>query len=176
MRIDFGTGHELTFVTFMFILAKLNFITPLDYESAVRNIFYQYMFLIRKVQMQYNLEPAGSHGVWGLDDYHFIPFLLGAAELDCFYYQPGCSNDDEIENFLSVNASKLESPSVIHNESLLTTLQSEFMYFQCIKFIKNIKTGGNFYETSPILNDISAVPNWKKVSSGLLKMFKVNFC
>lgn len=48
------------------------------------------------------------------------------------------------------------------------------MYIHCISFIKKIKTGGKFFETSPILNDISSVPKWSKVSGGMVKMFKVN--
>ena len=46
------------------------------------------------------------------------------------------------------------------------------MYFACIKFIKQVKKGVHFGESSPMLNDISAVPNWEKVSTGLLKMFQ----
>lgn len=32
---------------------------------------------------------------------------------------------------------------------------------------------GQLRETSPLLNDISSVPTWKKVNAGLLRMYKV---
>lgn len=47
----------------------------------------------------------------------------------------------------------------------------DYMYFGCIKFIKSVKKGVPFGESSPMLNDISSVQSWEKVASGLLKMF-----
>ena len=47
----------------------------------------------------------------------------------------------------------------------------DYMYFGCIKFIKTVKKGVYFGESSPMLNDISGCPNWEKVAGGLLKMF-----
>ncbi|KAI7754408.1 hypothetical protein M8C21_020087 [Ambrosia artemisiifolia] len=150
-RIDYGTGHETNFAAWLYCLARLGVIKEEDYHAVVARVFVKYMELMRKLQLVYSLEPAGSHGVWGLDDYHFLPYIFGASQLVDHKYM---------------------KPKSIHNEDILENFSDEYMYLQCIQFIRKVKKGP-FAEHSPMLDDISGVPNWKKVNSGLLKMYKV---
>lgn len=151
-RLDFGTGHELSFTIFLYCLKEIGLYDKEDYEGVVRNVFYAYIKLMRKIQLTYMLEPAGSHGVWGLDDYHFLPFLLGAAEL--------------------INSDEVPTPDCIHKDDMLRDYSDEFMYLSCIKFIKTVKNKVSFQESSPMLNDISAAVSWQKVSIGMVKMYQ----
>lgn len=87
------------------------------------------------------LEPAGSHGVWGLDDYHFMPFIWGAAQL--------------------VNHPMIRPKSVL-NQDTLDAYANEYLYLGAVRFVKRVKKGP-LQETSPMLCDIAAVPVWTKV-------------
>ena len=60
VRIDYGTGHELAFTTFLFCLRELGLYSESDYRSLVHKVFYRYIALMRKLQLLYKLEPAGS--------------------------------------------------------------------------------------------------------------------
>lgn len=149
-RIDYGTGHETNFVAFLYCLARLGLVREEDYQAIVLRVFVKYLDLMRKLQTVYCLEPAGSHGVWGLDDYHFLPFIFGSSQLIDHKYM---------------------KPKSIHNQDILENFSHEYMYLSCIAFVKKVKKG-IFAEHSPLLNDISGVPNWNKVNSGLLKMYR----
>ncbi|PON70028.1 Phosphotyrosyl phosphatase activator, PTPA [Trema orientale] len=150
-RIDYGTGHETNFAAWLYCLARMGVIKEEDYQAVVARVFVKYLALMRKLQLVYCLEPAGSHGVWGLDDYHFLPFIFGSSQLIDHKYM---------------------KPKSIHNDDILENFSNEYLYLSCIGFVKKVKKG-LFAEHSPLLDDISGVPNWNKVNSGLLKMYKV---
>ena len=82
-RMDYGTGHETSFAIFLLCLTLLRFLEPKpDIErDLVLNVFTQYLRLCWRLQDVYKLEPAGSHGVWGLDDSHFLGYIFGSGQL-----------------------------------------------------------------------------------------------
>ncbi|EHY66297.1 serine/threonine-protein phosphatase 2A activator [Nematocida ausubeli] len=75
-RIDYGTGHELNFFCFVIILI----IKKVVKEKSVLLVLEQYFSIIRLLILKYKLEPAGSHGMGGLDDYQLLPFLFGSSQ------------------------------------------------------------------------------------------------
>lgn len=151
-RIDYGTGHEAHFAVWLMCLFKLDiFDGHQDRTDAVLCVFNRYIKLMRRLQKTYWLEPAGSHGVWGLDDYHFLPFLWGAAQL--------------IDH-------PVIKPKSILDEDILEEFHEKYMYLACIRAIMQVKTAGLAWN-SPMLNDISAVKTWEKVNQGLIRMYKV---
>ncbi|GIL75589.1 hypothetical protein Vretimale_15187 [Volvox reticuliferus] len=150
-RIDYGTGHETQFCALLYCLAKLGVFGEGDRQGLGLVVFKQYLELMHKIQTTYWLEPAGSHGVWGLDDYQFLPFIWGSAQLI---------------------AHPMIKPKSIHNPDILEAYSDMYLYLNCVKFVKQVKKGP-LGETSPMLNDISCVPTWTKVNSGMIKMYQV---
>lgn len=151
-RIDYGSGHELNFLCFLLCLDKINYLTPQCDPSVVLLVFAKYLKTMRRLQLLYWLEPAGSHGVWGLDDYHFLPFLFGAAQLSPL---------------------KRPRPLSIHQLDYVEEFKDKYLYFQCVDFINKVKTGAQGLRwTSPMLDDISGVKTWSKIEEGMIKMYK----
>jgi len=150
-RMDYGTGHELNFICFLLCLRKIDFITEADYPAVVLQIFHRYITLCRRIQAKYRLEPAGSKGVWGLDDFQHLPFYFGAAQLR--------NNQHDI------------CPRDFIDETILERHANEYMFLGCIQSIYNIKQAAGFGEHSPTLYSLTTVPHWKKMQQGMIKMY-----
>ncbi|XP_073947144.1 serine/threonine-protein phosphatase 2A activator-like isoform X1 [Choristoneura fumiferana] len=150
-RIDYGTGHEMSFVMFLCCLYKIGFLIPEDNVSTVFLVFNKYLNIARTLQKTYRMEPAGSHGVWSLDDYQFIPFIWGSAQL--------------------VDQPKIYPPVKFLDDDIIDKYANDYMFLSCIKYIKDVKKGP-FAEHSNQLWSISAVSSWSKINQGLIKMYK----
>lgn len=170
VRIDYGTGHESNFILFLYCLYKLQCFTSADLQAVALGIFYKYLHVARSLQTTYMLEPAGSHGVWGLDDYYILAFYFGACQLT-HTPKPSSSSKNGTED-VDTEEDTTIMPQSIHDPYILEEYADKCMYLGCIQFIKNIKRNVPFFESSPMLNDISQLSSWEKVSRGLLRMYE----
>lgn len=159
IRLDYGSGHELSFVAFVGGLMECGIIDREVLGTELLAIFARYYDITRRLIVTYSLEPAGSHGVWGLDDhFHFI-YILGAAE---FNFPEDKKGSQYVPPVLQVL-----TPQIIDG------YKESNLYVNAIAFIFKIKLGP-FHEHSPIIYDVHhTVSLWSKVLSGLMKMYEV---
>ncbi|KAI5371073.1 Putative phosphotyrosyl phosphatase activator, PTPA, PTPA superfamily [Septoria linicola] len=166
-RLDYGTGHELSFLAFLACLWKLGVFNSGDEQAIIAGAVQPYLILMRKLILTYTLEPAGSHGVWGLDDHSFIPYIFGSAQLG-----PAISTTDTTSPLPTEGSLQgAPSPSSVTNKTMVSDFKKRNMYFSAIQFIYDVKTGP-FWEHSPVLYDISGIKDgWGKINKGMLKMY-----
>merc|ERR1712194_789385 len=123
-----------------------------DSQDLVLVVFAKYMKVMRKLQTVYMGEPAGSHGVWGLDDFHALPFVFGSAQLT--------GMEDEVPT------------SEVFRDSIVKDYADSYLYVDAVRQVLIAKKGAPFHETSPMLYNITGVPTWQKTYGGLVKMYR----
>lgn len=169
-RIDYGTGHELYFIIFTMGLANLvgktidtsiegdnRSTTQLKLEPStpellkqfvnqygwdVHSLFaHKYLRLCRKVQSKFRLEPAGSRGVYNMDDFQFLPFLFGTAQLIGTKYIP-------VQDF--------------YLPEQVDMFKNDFILMEAVDFILNNKRGP-FNEHSYTLWCFTNLGSWENI-------------
>jgi serine/threonine-protein phosphatase 2A activator len=178
-RLDYGTGHELSFLAFLGCIWKLRgfekselgveergivigviepYVQPQLFVSSASFLTRSsYLNLCRKLIKTYTLEPAGSHGVWGLDDHFFIPYIFGSAQLS-----PAIRDLDPIP--LQGSGSNVPDAPGVAKPTVVVAERDRNMYFSAVGFIQDVKRGP-FWEHSPMLFDISGVrAGWAKIN------------
>jgi serine/threonine-protein phosphatase 2A activator len=148
-RLDYGTGHEAAFLFLMLVLYKRGKDTQLLTHFLFAT-FPQYLKVVRRLRLVYRLEPAGSHGVWSLDDYHFLPFVWGSSQL--------CGGHTKPKDLLSSpQFGELTPDSELFSDALLDILRSK---------------RGPFKEHSPLLHSLRSCASWEDLNAGFMRMWR----
>jgi len=166
LRLDYGSGHETSFSMLLCCLSLIGFLNPSPEaeRTLVLRVFVRYMRLCWRLQDVYRLEPAGSHGVWGLDDYCFLGYVFGSAQLR------GTIQTTVQMTTVLTSPDQTEFPV---SAILRPILPQDNLYSMCVNRIHQVKHGPFHEHSSQLYAIATGVPNWAKVNSGLLKMYEV---
>ncbi|PKI85228.1 Rrd1p [Malassezia vespertilionis] len=186
-RLDYGTGHELNFAAWLGYLHRLGLFVErganaeriqATEQRLALEVFPSYLRVAWHLQDRYALEPAGSHGVWGLDDYQFIPYIIGAAQMcDAEALSPAEAAQNTYYPYVTWKIPRFgarispEDTLVYAPPALPATVPIPNLYISSLARVNSLKRGA-FQEHSPLLHDIATnVPTWYKVYTGMLKMY-----
>ena len=76
VRMDYGTGHELNFLCYLYCENAQGRI-PIH---GVFSVLSEYFRVVREYLTKFSVEAAGARGCWSIDDYLLLPFVLGSSE------------------------------------------------------------------------------------------------
>lgn len=157
-RIDYGTGHELHFIAFLCCLYDVQYFNEADLESVFFDVIVPYIKFVHKLISYFKLEPAGNQGFLLPDEYQYIPFLLGSAQMiSNGQFGPSDLVPLDREGFEYTTFLKMHADDYIIMCQLLN--------------INQCKTGP-FCQHSKMLWDISATETCNKLYTGFFKMYK----
>jgi serine/threonine-protein phosphatase 2A activator len=137
-------------------LKKLNVFKPEDYTALAIKLFRRYIQVMRSLQSTYWLEPAGkrlltffaetyyidlcgigSHGAYGLDDYHFLPFgrSVHLSKTSAPLTRVTLST---VFGSAQLRTHKHIRPKAIHDKDVVDEFAKDYMYLACIQFVESV--------------------------------------
>jgi len=151
--LTLGIAHELSFLIWLLSLSKLQVFTQRDLPAIAGRVCSAYFKVTNLIQTQYRLvNNSSGHGLWGLEEFRLVAFVLGAAQL---------------------RKHKFIKPRSIFSAEVLEGFSEQYIYLQAITAVQASNSSGvPFSERSPALCDISALRSWTDVHTGLMRMFE----
>lgn len=148
-RMDYGNGNELSFLFFLCALFRAEVLLPPDRPAAALMLFARYLGCVRRLQYMFSLRPAGFHGPYSVDDYQFVAYLWGAAQL-CY--------DAPFK------------PKEMLDASVLDRWRNVYLLMGSIAFVADTKSE-EFVTHSSHLWSIAALGTWTQIFNGLHNMY-----
>jgi serine/threonine-protein phosphatase 2A activator len=161
-RLDYGTGHEAAFAMALLVASTRGSLLGPPGDDGARDaraavaatVLPSYFALCQRLVAQYRLEPAGSHGVWCVDDYALLPFFFGAAQLESVGggLRPRAALDGEVS----------------------ACYRQRYLIFEQACHLRETKAAhAAFEEACPILTDVLRLAkSWAVARRGLLQLWK----